>query len=113
MHILHIGLKTLSSGASREPPMDKSVHSPEYVCFLQLLRQAREAAGLTQVEVAARLDEPQSWVSRIESGETRMHVVELRAYCAAIGLSAVTFIERLEQALASRQPDADPACLIR
>jgi transcriptional regulator with XRE-family HTH domain len=34
-------------------------------------------AGLTQVEVANRLKRPQSFVSKIESGERRVDVVEL------------------------------------
>jgi transcriptional regulator with XRE-family HTH domain len=34
-------------------------------------------AGLTQVEVANRLERPQSFVSKIESGERRVDVVEL------------------------------------
>jgi len=81
--------------------MDKSVHSPEYQCFLRELRRAREAAGLTQAEVAQRLGEPQSWVSRVESGETRMHLIEFRAYCRAIGINPVDFIANLEGALQS------------
>jgi transcriptional regulator with XRE-family HTH domain len=42
-----------------------------YAQFLGRLRQARVEAGLTQVEV------PQSFVSKIESGERRVDVVEL------------------------------------
>jgi transcriptional regulator with XRE-family HTH domain len=80
--------------------MDKSVHSPEYQCFLQALRRAREAAGLTQFEVAELLGEPQSWVSRVETGETRMHVIELRAYCRAIGLEPARFVAEFEIELA-------------
>jgi len=41
------------------------------------LRQARTAAGLTQVEVARRLGKTQSFVSKCESGERRVDVVEL------------------------------------
>jgi len=39
--------------------------------------ETREAAGLTQVQLAARLSRPQSFVSKIESGERRIDVVEL------------------------------------
>lgn len=51
----------------------------EYRRFLARLRAAREGAGLTQVQVAARLGVPQSFVSKCESGERRVDVIELDA----------------------------------
>lgn len=53
---------------------------PEYGLFLKRLRAARERAGLTQVQVAARLKVHQSFVSKSESGERRVDVVELAAF---------------------------------
>lgn len=50
---------------------------PEYRRFLVRLREARERSGLTQVEVAKHLSVPQSFVSKCESGERRVDVVEL------------------------------------
>jgi len=49
----------------------------QYDAFLKRLRQARLKAGLTQEEVARRLGKPQSFVSKCESGERRVDVVEL------------------------------------
>ncbi len=48
--------------------------------FLRRLRQARKEAGLTQVEVARRLSRSQSFVTKAETGERRLDVVELRAF---------------------------------
>jgi transcriptional regulator with XRE-family HTH domain len=48
-----------------------------YAQFLGRLKQARVEAALSQVEVARRLKRPQSFVSKIESGERRVDVVEL------------------------------------
>jgi transcriptional regulator with XRE-family HTH domain len=48
-----------------------------YAQFLGRLKQARVEAALTQVEVAKKLDRPQSFVSKIESGERRVDIVEL------------------------------------
>jgi transcriptional regulator with XRE-family HTH domain len=53
---------------------------PEYRRFLARLRAAREHAGLTQVQVSKRLRVPQSFVSKCESGERRVDVVELMAF---------------------------------
>jgi transcriptional regulator with XRE-family HTH domain len=57
--------------------MGSSVHSNRYKAFLKRLRAARLEAGLTQVEVAQQLNQPQSFVSKCESGERRVDVVEL------------------------------------
>lgn len=54
-----------------------SVHDPAYQAFLVRLRQARNEAGLTQVEVATRLAKPQSYVAKCEAGDRRVDVVEL------------------------------------
>ena len=56
------------------------------------LRQARLDAGLTQVEVAQALDKPQSYVSKCESGERRVDIVELRAFAALYRRAIETFL---------------------
>lgn len=57
--------------------MGGSIYSVRYRAFLTRLRDARLEAGLTQTEVAQKLNQPQSYVSRCESGERRVDVVEL------------------------------------
>ena len=57
--------------------MGSSVHSIRYQEFLKRLRAARKEAGLTQKEVAHQLKVHQSYVSKSESGERRVDVVEL------------------------------------
>jgi transcriptional regulator with XRE-family HTH domain len=49
-----------------------------YERFLGRLVQARREAGLTQVEVADRLDKARSFVSKCELGERRVDIVELQ-----------------------------------
>ena len=66
--------------------------------FLSLVRQIRLDAGLRQVDLARKLGEPQSFVSRYESGERRLDVLELRQICAVLGVSLADFIKRLEGA---------------
>jgi transcriptional regulator with XRE-family HTH domain len=69
----------------------KSVFSDRYRALLRHVVQARKDAGITQVELAARLDKPQSFVSKSETGERRIDFVELieRAYALDIDPSAL------------------------
>ena len=64
-----------------------------------LLRELRNEAGLTQTELAERVGQPQSFVSKYESGERRLDILEVRTICSAIGISLADFIKKLEQAL--------------
>jgi len=69
--------------------------------FLALLRRVRQEARLRQEDLAERLDVPQSFVSKIESGERRLDVLELRQLCAAKEISPLDFARRLEECLTS------------
>lgn len=57
----------------------KTLGSPRQKLLIELLVQKREAAGLTQAELARRLGEYQSFVARLESGQRRVDVVEFLA----------------------------------
>jgi transcriptional regulator with XRE-family HTH domain len=56
----------------------QNTHTVEYKAFLKRLVAARRAAELTQDEVADLLAWPQSRISRMESGERRVDVIELK-----------------------------------
>jgi transcriptional regulator with XRE-family HTH domain len=55
----------------------RSLHSEPYKKFLKRLYQARENAGLTQMEVARQFGKPQSFVSKCELGERTVDVLDL------------------------------------
>lgn len=86
----------------RNKKLEKSIYAPEYPVLLRLFREAREAAGMTQVQLAERLGQTQSFVSKIERGERRLDVLQLRSILAEFGVSLPQFVERLEAALAKR-----------
>ncbi len=75
--------------------VEKSLYSEQYQQLCAVLRELRRGAGLTQVEVAKRLDVPQSFVSKYESGERRLDVVELRHVAEAIGTTLEAVISGL------------------
>ncbi len=55
---------------------------PAYSFFRARLIEARESARLTQLEVGEKIGRPQSYVSKCESGERRVDVVELAELAA-------------------------------
>lgn len=81
----------------RALPMEKTIYSRSYKTLLWLLYDKRRAAGLTQAELAERLQEPQQWVSSIETGQRRVDAIELREICRALGVTYVDFIRELEE----------------
>lgn len=73
--------------------MEKSQHTRRYDRLLKALRQARKDAGLTQLDVAARLETYASYVSKCESGERRIDVVELAEFCRAYDVTVVELLK--------------------
>ena len=73
--------------------VDKAIRTREQARLCALLRSYREKAGLRQVDVAERLDVPQSFVSKYESGERRLDLIELDQVCQALGTSLVSFVK--------------------
>jgi ribosome-binding protein aMBF1 (putative translation factor) len=83
--------------------MEKSIHTAQYAVFLKVLRQARKRAGFSQVQLAAKLGETQSFVSKCERGERRIDVVELRTFCRAFGITLKQFAVALDQLIEARR----------
>ena len=82
--------------------MEKSIYTREYAAVLRLFKAAREEAGVTQVELAKRLGQTQSFVSKVERGDRRLDIVQLRSIVAEFGVTLPQFVERLERELAQR-----------
>lgn len=53
------------------------IYSDRYQLLLQRLGEARRKANLTQTEVAQKLNKPQSFISKIESGERKIDFTEI------------------------------------
>lgn len=67
--------------------MARGVHDDRYRRLIEALAEARRSAGLTQAELADRLSRRQQFVSKYESGERRLDVVEFADICRALGLN--------------------------
>jgi transcriptional regulator with XRE-family HTH domain len=70
--------------------------SEKYRCLRSLLIEARRSRRLTQAEVAKRLDRPQSFVSKYESGERRLDVIEFLEVAAALGVEGEELLTQVQ-----------------
>ena len=76
--------------------MDKSIYTAEHQRLCKVLRDLRHEADLTQVQVAEKLDVPQSFVSKYESGDRRLDLIELHHVAKALGTTVQSVLERME-----------------
>jgi transcriptional regulator with XRE-family HTH domain len=81
--------------------MSRSVFSEPYEVLLQALVEGRRSAGLRQADLAELLGKPQSFVSKYETGERRLDVVELLVVSRSIGLDPHILIERIAESMAA------------
>lgn len=79
--------------------MEKTLHSEGYKLLVLRLREARQSAGVSQVELASRLGTTQVFISKCEQGGRRLDAMELRAWCQALGLSFTAFLAALDAEL--------------
>ena len=79
--------------------MAKSKRDREHKILRQLLRDTRTAAGVRQIDLAEELGTPQSYVSKYESGERRLDILEVRRVCLALNTTLPAFVSRLESLL--------------
>ena len=77
--------------------MRRSIFTPEYRVFIKLLRETRREAGVTQVQLAAKLRTTQSIVSKWERGELRLDVVQIQSICRAIGTTLVAVAREFDR----------------
>lgn len=79
--------------------MRKSIHKPDYVALLMLLRKRRTTCGLTQTELSEALARPQPYISTIETGVRRLDILELREICQVLGISVVELVQEWDAAI--------------
>lgn len=72
--------------------MNQDQHVTFRNSLLEILKQARQGAHLTQAQVAQRLGRPQSYVSKYESGQRRLDLVELHELGAVLSMDLVQLV---------------------
>lgn len=79
--------------------MSKALHSRHNKIFLDKLRKLRESRQLRQADLCKLLGRSQGWVSYVESGQTTLHIIELREWLAALDVEFLEFINDLDAEL--------------
>lgn len=80
-------------------PVKKSTYLTQRKRLLALLRETRINAGLTQAGLASRLHRDQTFVSKYETGERRLDILELRDVCRALSVDFKDFVRALDSEL--------------
>lgn len=79
--------------------MKKKIYIAQRNRLVALLREMRIEADMTQTDLATHIEKDQAYVSRYESGQRRLDVLEVREICQAIGITLEGFAKRLEKEL--------------
>ena len=73
--------------------MGKTLGSARHKTLVDLLIAKREAVGLSQTELAGKMDEYQSFIARLQSGQRRIDVVEFLEIAAILGFDPTKAIK--------------------
>lgn len=73
--------------------MPRAIYSEDNNQIAQRLKKARIEAGLGQIEVAKKLGKTQSYLSKIESGQRRFDVLQLKEFAKLYKKSLDYFVK--------------------
>ena len=73
--------------------MEKNIYSKDHLLIIERLKQARVQADLDQVEVAKLLGKSQSYISKIEAGQRKIDVIQLKDFARIYKKNLSFFIE--------------------
>jgi transcriptional regulator with XRE-family HTH domain len=79
--------------------MPKTIFTGANQIVVDVLKEARLSAGITQQELAARVGRDQSHISLIEGSQRRLDVVEFHRIATALGLDPIELFSRIAKQL--------------
>ena len=72
--------------------MGRTIRTKEYALFIERMKKARLESGLRQIDVAKKMNRPQSYISRVESGEYRLDILEVKKFAKLYKKSVEYFL---------------------
>ncbi len=73
----------------------KQLRTARHKALMRVLAEARQAAGMTQRDLAAKLGRAHSFVGKYESGERQLSVLEFVAVADALKVAAPELLRRV------------------
>jgi len=73
----------------------KSIYTERYAALRDALTAARKAAGITQQQLADKLQKPQSFVAKYENGERRLDMAEFMTIAEELGINPIKILKSL------------------
>ncbi len=75
--------------------MKRSIWHDDYIKLRDLLKSMRLEQGLTQVQLAKKLDKPQSFVAKYECGDRNLDFIEVIKVCECCDTDIQTLLKQL------------------
>jgi len=89
--ILHYGIYHINKGSAN---MTKTIYSKDHKFVVEQLKKARLESGLDQEKAAELLGKTQSYISKVESGQRRIDVVQLKEFAKIYKKEVDFFIKK-------------------
>lgn len=71
----------------------KTIYSGQYKTIIKNLKEARIKQGLTQLEIANHFSVGQSFISKIESGQYRLDILQLQEFAKLYNKPLTSFLK--------------------
>lgn len=88
--------------------MAEGIHERRYLAAIAALRAARRDKRLTQADMGQRLGQRQQFVSKYESGERRLDIIEFIDVATALGVDWVAVLTTVSRLSVGRADQRSP-----
>ncbi len=76
-------------GFALKKRLSKSLHTPEWEFLRVMLKRMRKEQGFTQSQLSSALDQPQSFVHKVETGERKLDLRQFVLYVRALNADPI------------------------